>query len=152
MRTLRILLTQITYTAIHKGQYSKPIGSLLLEVRSDPDGPTLVILPPADERRIIDSLNATVFIKHRELTCKLQIFNHFLLKNGPIPASFCFYFRYFLDTISTIQIEKSIDGVLGIRTQGRRMVGADKTAELWRPPLNHTLDMLIEMFSAPRLG
>ena len=42
------------------------------------------------------------------------------------------YFRSFLSTIS-IQIEKSIDGVLGIRTRGRRMVGADKTMELWRP-------------------
>ena len=43
------------------------------------------------------------------------------------------YFCYFLDTISIIQIEKSIDGVLGIRTWGRRMVGADETTELWRP-------------------
>ena len=45
------------------------------------------------------------------------------------------YFRYFFDTISIIQIEKSLDGVLGIRTWGRRMVGADETAELWRPPI-----------------
>ena len=37
------------------------------------------------------------------------------------------YFRYCLDTISIIQIEKSRDGVLGIRTLGRRMVGADET-------------------------
>ena len=42
------------------------------------------------------------------------------------------YFRSFLLTIS-IQIEKSIDGVLGIRTRGRRMVGTDETTELWRP-------------------
>ena len=42
------------------------------------------------------------------------------------------YFRSFL-TIS-LQNEKSIDGVLGIRTRGRRMVGADETTELWRPP------------------
>ena len=48
------------------------------------------------------------------------------------------YFRSFLVTIS-IQIEKSIDGVLGIRTRGCRMVGADKTTELWRP---HNLDIL----------
>ena len=34
-----------------------------------------------------------------------------------------------------LQIAKSIDGVLGIRTRGRIMVGADKTLELWRPPL-----------------
>ena len=40
------------------------------------------------------------------------------------------YFSYFLITISIIQIEKSIDVVLGIQTQGRRMVGADKTSEL----------------------
>ena len=43
------------------------------------------------------------------------------------------YFRAFLITISVIQIEKSLDGVLRIRTQGRRMVGADETTELWRP-------------------
>ena len=42
------------------------------------------------------------------------------------------YFRSFL--ISIIQIEKSIDGVLGIRTWGHRMVGEDKTTELWWHP------------------
>ena len=47
------------------------------------------------------------------------------------------YFRPFLIpiTISIIQIEKSVDGVLGIRTRGRRMVGKDETTELWRHPL-----------------
>ena len=49
------------------------------------------------------------------------------------PGLFFVYFRYFHITIS-IQIEKRIDGVLGIRTWCRRMVGADKTTELWRPP------------------
>ena len=44
------------------------------------------------------------------------------------------YFCPFLITISIIQIEKSIDGLLTIRTLGRRMVGADETTELWRPP------------------
>ena len=43
------------------------------------------------------------------------------------------YLRHFLDTISIIQIEKSIDGVLGNQTRGSRMVGADETMELWRP-------------------
>ena len=43
------------------------------------------------------------------------------------------YFCSFLVTIS-IQIEKSVDGVLGIQTRGRRMVGTDETTELWRPP------------------
>ena len=49
-----------------------------------------------------------------------------LFLNGPIPASFLFIFV--LSTIS-IQIENSVDGVLGIRTRGHRMVGADKTTE-----------------------
>ena len=40
------------------------------------------------------------------------------------------YFHSYLVTIS-IQIEKSEDGVLGIQTRGRKMVGADKTTELW---------------------
>ena len=43
------------------------------------------------------------------------------------------YFRHFLITISII--EKSIDGVLGIRARARRMVRANETTELWRPPL-----------------
>ena len=47
---------------------------------------------------------------------------------------FFVYFCPFLITISKIQIVKSIDGVLGIRTQGRTMVGVDETTELWRPP------------------
>ena len=32
---------------------------------------------------------------------------------------------------------KSVDGVLGIRTWGRRMVGADETTELWQPQGSH---------------
>ena len=60
--------------------------------------------------------------------CKIQLL-HFL--NGPIPPLFCL-FTFFFVTIS-IQIEKSIDVVLGIRTRGRRMVGAYETMELWRP-------------------
>ena len=58
----------------------------------------------------------------------------YCLKNGTIPASFCL-FSLFIDTISIIQIDKSIDRVLGIWTRGRRMVGADETMEVWRAPL-----------------
>ena len=50
------------------------------------------------------------------------------------PGLFYVYFCPFLITISIKQIEKRVDGVLGIRTRGRRMVGADETMELWRPP------------------
>ena len=39
------------------------------------------------------------------------------------------YFRHFLITISIIQMEKNLDGVVGIRTRGRMMVG--DTRELW---------------------
>ena len=41
-------------------------------------------------------------------------------------GQFFVYFCSFLVTIS-LQIEKSIDGMLGIRTRGCRMVGVDKT-------------------------
>ena len=41
------------------------------------------------------------------------------------------YFLHFLITISITQIEKSVDGVLGIQTRGRMMVGAYDTTELW---------------------
>ena len=46
------------------------------------------------------------------------------------------YFRYFIITISIIQIEERVDGVLGIRTRGGRMVCADKTMDLWQPPFS----------------
>ena len=39
-------------------------------------------------------------------------------------------FSSFLVTISIIQIEKSADGVLGIRTRSHKMVGADETTIL----------------------
>ena len=55
----------------------------------------------------------------------------FFLKKWANTGLFVVYFCTFLVTIS-IQIEKSVDGVLGIRTRGRRMVGAHKTTELWR--------------------
>ena len=73
------------------------------------------------------------------ITCSLYkfIFHLFkqqycFLKNGQYRPLFV-YFRHFHDTISITQIEKSVDGVLGIRTRGRRMVGTDETTELWRP-------------------
>ena len=33
------------------------------------------------------------------------------------------------------KLKKSIDGVLGTRTQGSKMEGADKSTELWRHPI-----------------
>ena len=40
----------------------------------------------------------------------------------------------FVHDLNQIQIDKSIDGVLGSRTQDGRMEGADKFTELWRHP------------------
>ena len=58
------------------------------------------------------------------------------------------YFRYFLDTISIIQIEKSLDGVHGIRTRGCKMVGADKTTELWQPPKYTNIKIVMRLVTA----
>ena len=69
----------------------------------------------------------------------------FLKKNGPIPAFFV-YFPALLDTISIIQIEKSVEGVLGIRTQGRKMVGTYETTELWRPPTTVVNDSILPIY------
>ena len=66
-----------------------------------------------------------------------------LFKKWTNPGLFSVYFRSFLITVS-IQIEKSIDGVLGIRTHGRRMVGADETTELWRLPKTQTLFLSLQ--------
>ena len=49
------------------------------------------------------------------------------------PGLFLFIFILFSLQFQ-YKLKKSNDGVLGIRTRGRRMVGADKTMELWRPP------------------
>jgi len=46
---------------------------------------------------------------------------------------------------TTAQIDKSIDGVLGIRTRGRIMVGVDETTELWRPPKDSRVYHLINI-------
>ena len=59
-----------------------------------------------------------------------------LFKNGPNPASFWFIFVLFHNTRTNFTInDKSIDGVLGSRTQGGMMEGADESTELWRHPL-----------------
>ena len=61
--------------------------------------------------------NSTKHGCERKTSFKLVHSVKIFLKNGPIPASFLFIFVLFLVTIS-IQIEKSVEGVLGIRTRG----------------------------------
>ena len=55
--------------------------------------------------------------------------------NGPNPASFWFIFVLFHNTRTNFTLnDKSIDGVLGSRTRGGMMEGADESTELWRHP------------------
>ena len=56
------------------------------------------------------------------------------LKNGPNPASFCLFSSFSQHKYNTNFTIKSVDGVLGICTQGGRMVGAEESTELWRHP------------------
>ena len=63
-------------------------------------------------------------------SCKMSV------KKSANPGLFFVYFGPFLITISKIQIEKSVDGMLGIQTCSRMMIGADNTMELWRLPKN----------------
>ena len=57
------------------------------------------------------------------------------------------YFRPFVITISILQIEKSIDGVLGIRIRDRWMVGKDEYTELWWHPSINTTTSKCEKWS-----
>ena len=62
--------------------------------------------------------------------------NNLFFKLWPILASFPFIVVLFSIPIlmSITKIEKAyLDGVIGIRARGHRMVGADETRELWRP-------------------
>ena len=60
----------------------------------------------------------------------------FFIKNGPNPASFGLFSFFSPDKCSTNTInDKSVDGVLGTRTRGGRMVGADESTELYRHPM-----------------
>ena len=65
------------------------------------------------------------------------------LKNGPISASFCLFSSFPHYTI--LQIDESVDGVLGTRIWGGRMEGTDESTELcWQPRLH---DFLLRFLS-----
>jgi len=56
-------------------------------------------------------------------------------KNGPNPASFGLFSFFLHDKYSTNTLnDKSIDGAPGIQTRDGRMVGADKSTELYQHP------------------
>ena len=59
----------------------------------------------------------------------------FSFRNEPNMASFCLLSFFSHDKYSTNTInDKSVDGLLGTRTQCGRMVGANESTELWRHP------------------
>ena len=64
-------------------------------------------------------------------------FSFIFFKNRPISASFISFRipiqmkKYNLNYINW----KNVDGVHGIRTRGRRMLGTDNSTKLWRPPI-----------------
>ena len=65
---------------------------------------------------------------------KIKDYVQLFLKNGPNPSSFGLFSFFSHDKYSinlTIN-DKSIDCLVGTRTRGSRMVGADESIELWR--------------------
>ena len=64
--------------------------------------------------------------------------------NGQTPASFCLFLFFSHDDSTNTINDKSIDGVLGTRTQGGRIVDTDESTELLRhPAANKSLKMPI---------
>ena len=57
-----------------------------------------------------------------------------IIKIWANPGLFFVYFRPFINPPSIIINRKSVDGVLGFQTWSHRIVGADQTTEIWRPP------------------
>ena len=56
--------------------------------------------------------------------------------NGPNQSSFCLFLFFSNNKYGTNLTINDIcrDGVLGTRTRGGNMVGADESTELWQPP------------------
>ena len=74
----------------------------------------------------------------RQNECLVIVLLHVILfSKWGNPGLLFVYFCPFLITFSIIQIEKSIDRVLGIRTYGCMMVDTDNTTKLSRPPITY---------------
>ena len=67
--------------------------------------------------------------------------NHRLVKIWANSGLYFVYFHPYLIQIkiSAMQLEISVDGVLGIWTRGCKMVDADETTEVWRPSPSHRI-------------
>ena len=79
----------------------------------------------------------------RTLLCRDLISSFFKCAK---PGAFFVYFHSFshdkYSTNLTVN-DKSVDGVLGTRTRGGSMVGADASTELWRHPFSFILIRLL---------
>ena len=75
-------------------------------------------------------------LSHNHSPC-IPLYPRIIVFNGPIPSSFCLISSFPHDNIQ-IQIDKSVDGVLGTQTRTVRMEGADKSTELWQHPMKNT--------------
>ena len=90
------------------------------------------------KRRVCVYILLCLYNNRREDMYSFQTF--FFIKMGQSRPLFV-YFRHFLDTISIIQIEKK----RRCRTRGSRMVGAEETTELWRPPFVPNLYFILNL-------
>ena len=62
---------------------------------------------------------------------------------GQTRPLFVYFHSFHMTKYSTNTInEKSVNGVLGTRTQGGKMVGADESTELWRHPNNKLIHLI----------
>ena len=74
---------------------------------------------------------------------KFYLLSTLFLKNGPNSGLILFIF-VFSTWLKSILIDKGIDGVLGTRTWGSRMEGANKSTELWRHPSINCVESMIK--------
>ena len=68
-----------------------------------------------------------------QFTIVLKAFKSFI-KNWVRPCLFCLFSFFSHDKYSKNLTSNSVDGVLGTQIPGGRMVGADKSTELWQQP------------------
>ena len=68
---------------------------------------------------------------------RVEFFQYFFIFLKMGQTLFCYIFVFSQDKYGTNTInDNSLDGVLGTRTQGSRMVGADNSTVLWQYPIH----------------
>jgi len=86
---------------------------------------------------LIDHLERSIHTQRKGVYVSFSYSNKIILhKMGQFRPLFCLFSSFSHYSFKNTKW-KSIDVVIGIRTKGRRMLGADKTTELVRPPKNY---------------